>query len=81
MFSMSTQLNSSTTVEVSTSSGNIANAVLAAAFRPLTQKQIYQLTEGKKHEIRRMLNALNLTINSLKRVRFLFLNIKIRVKS
>ncbi len=34
------------------------------------------LTEGKKHEIRRMLNALNLTINSLKRVRFLFLNIK-----
>jgi 23S rRNA pseudouridine2604 synthase len=30
------------------------------------------LTEGKKHEIRRMLNALNLTINSLKRVRFLF---------
>lgn len=34
------------------------------------------LTEGKKHEIRRMLNALNLTILSLKRVRFLFLNIK-----
>ena len=28
------------------------------------------LTEGKKHEIRRMLNALNLTIKSLKRVRF-----------
>lgn len=27
------------------------------------------LTEGKKHEIRRMLNALNLTITSLKRVR------------
>lgn len=27
------------------------------------------LTEGKKHEIRRMLNALNLTIESLKRVR------------
>ena len=46
---MNTHVNSSTEVEVSTSSGNIANAVLAAAFRPLTQKQIYQLTEGKKH--------------------------------
>lgn len=34
------------------------------------------LTEGKKHEIRRMLNALNLTINSLKRVRFLFLKLE-----
>ncbi len=33
------------------------------------------LTEGKKHEIRRMLNALNLTIVSLKRVRFLFLRL------
>lgn len=33
------------------------------------------LTEGKKHEIRRMLNALNLTIISLKRVRFLFLKL------
>ncbi|MEI6352875.1 MAG: pseudouridine synthase [Candidatus Nomurabacteria bacterium] len=33
------------------------------------------LTEGKKHEIRRMLNALNLTISSLKRVRFLFLKL------
>lgn len=29
------------------------------------------LTEGKKHEIRRMLNALNLTVLSLKRVRIL----------
>jgi 23S rRNA pseudouridine2604 synthase len=29
------------------------------------------ITEGKKHEIRRMLNALNLTIQSLKRVRIL----------
>lgn len=29
------------------------------------------LTEGKKHEIRRMLNALNLTILSLKRVRIM----------
>jgi hypothetical protein len=46
---MSTQLNSSTKVEVSTSNGNIANAVLAAAFRPLTQKQIFALTDGKKH--------------------------------
>ncbi|MEN9338330.1 MAG: pseudouridylate synthase specific to ribosomal small subunit, rRNA pseudouridine2604 synthase [Candidatus Parcubacteria bacterium] len=34
------------------------------------------LVEGKKHEIRRMLNALNLTIISLKRVRFDFLKIK-----
>lgn len=33
------------------------------------------LNEGKKHEIRRMLNALNLTILSLKRVRFLFLKL------
>lgn len=33
------------------------------------------LTEGKKHEIRRMLNALNLTIVSLRRVRFLFLRL------
>ena len=30
------------------------------------------LTEGKNHEIRRMLNALQITILSLKRVRFLF---------
>ena len=29
------------------------------------------LTEGKKHEIRRMLNALNLTIISLRRVRIM----------
>jgi 23S rRNA pseudouridine2605 synthase len=29
------------------------------------------ITEGKKHEIRRMLNALNLTVLSLKRVRIL----------
>lgn len=29
------------------------------------------LTEGKKHEIRRMLNALNLTVKSLKRVRIM----------
>ena len=33
------------------------------------------LTEGKKHEIRRMLNALNFTITSLKRIRFAFLNL------
>lgn len=33
------------------------------------------LTEGKKHEIRRMLNALNLTILSLKRTRILFLTL------
>jgi 23S rRNA pseudouridine2604 synthase len=29
------------------------------------------LTEGKKHEIRRMLNALNITVKSLKRVRIM----------
>lgn len=34
------------------------------------------LIEGKKHEIRRMLNALNLTILSLKRVRFSFLKLE-----
>lgn len=34
------------------------------------------LTEGKKHEIRRMLNALNFTILSLKRVRFEFLKLE-----
>lgn len=33
------------------------------------------LSEGKKHEIRRMLNALNLTIESLKRSRILFLTL------
>lgn len=33
------------------------------------------LSEGKKHEIRRMLNALNLTIISLKRIRILFLTL------
>lgn len=33
------------------------------------------LTEGKKHEIRRMLNALNLTVVSLKRVRIMSFNI------
>lgn len=33
------------------------------------------LSEGKKHEIRRMLNALNLTVLSLKRVRILFLTL------
>jgi 23S rRNA pseudouridine2604 synthase len=34
------------------------------------------LTEGKKHEIRRMMNALNLTVISLTRVAILFLNNK-----
>jgi len=46
---MNTRLNSSRIVEDSTSSGNIANEVLATDFRQLTQKQILQLTEGKKH--------------------------------
>lgn len=48
-------------------------------YAPVKSVQIYNegrslrivLTEGKKHEIRRMLNALNLTIESLKRVRIL----------
>ncbi|MEA4910532.1 Ribosomal large subunit pseudouridine synthase B [bioreactor metagenome] len=34
------------------------------------------LVEGKKHEIRRMLNALNLTILSLKRIRFTFIKLE-----
>jgi pseudouridine synthase len=33
------------------------------------------LIEGKKHEIRRMLNALSLTITSLRRIRFTFLKL------
>ncbi len=38
------------------------------------------LTEGKKHEIRRMLNALNLTIASLKRTRILFItSVKMKI--
>ena len=48
-------------------------------FAPVKAVSIYNegyslriiLTEGKKHEIRRMLNALNLTILSLKRVRIM----------
>lgn len=50
-----------------------------AEYKPVRSVQIYGegrslrivLTEGKKHEIRRMLNALNLTIVSLKRVRIM----------
>ncbi len=50
-----------------------------AAYAPVKAVSIYNeghsikiiLTEGKKHEIRRMLNALNLTVLSLKRVRIL----------
>ena len=34
------------------------------------------ITEGRKHEIRRMLNALNLTILSLKRVRIMSFNVR-----
>lgn len=34
------------------------------------------LTEGKKHEIRRMLNALNLTVSSLKRIRIMSFSIR-----
>lgn len=50
-----------------------------AEYAPVKSVSIYNegrslkiiLTEGKKHEIRRMLNALNLTVLSLKRVRIL----------
>jgi 23S rRNA pseudouridine2604 synthase len=50
-----------------------------AQYAPVKAVSIYNegyllkiiLTEGKKHEIRRMLNALNLTVTSLKRVRIM----------
>ena len=50
-----------------------------AQYAPVKAVSIYNegyslriiLTEGKKHEIRRMLNALNLTVASLKRVRIM----------
>lgn len=50
-----------------------------ATYSPVKSVSIYNegyllkivLTEGKKHEIRRMLNALNLTIISLQRVRIM----------
>ena len=50
-----------------------------AQYAPVKAVTIYNegyslkiiLTEGKKHEIRRMLNALNLTVVSLKRVRIM----------
>lgn len=50
-----------------------------AEYAPVKSIAIYNegyslrivLTEGKKHEIRRMLNALNLTVVSLKRVRIM----------
>jgi pseudouridine synthase len=50
-----------------------------ATYAPVKSISIYNegyslriiLTEGKKHEIRRMLNALNLTVVSLKRVRIM----------
>ncbi|MCX6756641.1 MAG: pseudouridine synthase [Candidatus Nomurabacteria bacterium] len=50
-----------------------------ATYSPVKSVQIYgegrsiriTITEGKKHEIRRMLNALNLTVLSLKRVRIM----------
>lgn len=50
-----------------------------ATYAPVKSVQIYGegyniriiITEGKKHEIRRMLNALNLTVLSLKRVRIM----------
>jgi pseudouridine synthase len=50
-----------------------------ATYAPVKAVTIYNdgyslkiiLTEGKKHEIRRMLNALNITVVSLKRVRIM----------
>lgn len=50
-----------------------------AEYAPVKSVSVYDeghslriiLTEGKKHEIRRMLNALNLTVLTLKRVRIL----------
>ncbi len=50
-----------------------------ATYSPVKSVQIYGegyniriiITEGKKHEIRRMLNALNITVLSLKRVRIM----------
>lgn len=50
-----------------------------AVYAPVKSVAIYNegyslriiLTEGKKHEIRRMLNALNLTVSTLKRVRIM----------
>lgn len=50
-----------------------------AQYAPVKAVTIYNegyslkiiLTEGKKHEIRRMLNALNLTVISLKRIRIM----------
>jgi pseudouridine synthase len=50
-----------------------------AQYAPVKDIKIYEdghrlriiLTEGKKHEIRRMMNALNLTIVSLKRIRIM----------
>jgi len=53
-------------------------------FAPVKDISIYNegrslriiLTEGKKHEIRRMLNALNLTIEKLVRVRIMSFNLR-----
>ena len=50
-----------------------------ASYAPVKSVRIYSgghnlriiITEGKKHELRRMLNALNLTVMSLKRVRIM----------
>lgn len=49
------------------------------AIFPEQRKIVITLTEGKKHEVRRMLNALNLTIDKLVRTKLLFftpLNLK-----
>ena len=54
-----------------------------ATYAPVKAVSIYNegyslriiLTEGKKHELRRMLNALNLTVMTLKRVRIMSFSI------
>lgn len=55
-----------------------------AVYNPVSSVSIYNegrsvriiLTEGKKHEIRRMLNALNLTIERLVRVRIMSFHLR-----
>ena len=55
-----------------------------AIYAPVRSVSIYNegyslriiLTEGKKHEIRRMLNALNLTVMSLTRVRIMSFSVR-----
>lgn len=50
---MSTELNSSTKVEVSTADGNIANAVLAAGFRSIREAKRF----SKMYALLQILNS------------------------